>query len=252
MRGERFRGIVLRRTNLVEADRLVTFVTTSGKKKAVARGVRKVTSRKAGALELFNVVDVQVAGTRGLPIIQEAALVAGFPRLREDFGRAAHAYWAGELVDRLVHEDGDDHGLFEALYTYLTHLNAAHDALDIHAFELVALRELGWQPELTTCAQCHEPLAGSRLAWSDDLGGVLGEQCCAWPAVNRPLTQNAVKVLRLLTLKGYDVTEGVEIPRSVIAEVAQVLHGYLETISERRFRSPLLFKEMYGDVHDLA
>lgn len=252
MRGERFRGIVLRRVNLAEADRLVTFVTANGKKRAVARGVRKVTSRKAGALELFNVVDVQVAGGRGLPIIQEAALVVGFPSLRIDFARVSHAYWAGELVDRLVNEDGDDTSLYEALYTYLTHLNAAHDSLDIHAFELVALRELGWQPELTTCAQCHQPLAGSQLSWSDDLGGVLGEKCCPWPASVRPLTQNAVKVLRLLTQRGYDVTGGVEIPASVVAEVATVLHGYLETISERRFRSPLLFKEIYGDTYDLG
>jgi len=30
----------------------------------------------------------------------------------------------------------------------------------------------------------------------------------------------------------------------VVVEVTAILHGYLESISERRFRSPLLFKEI--------
>lgn len=252
MRSERFRGIVLRRTNLAEADRLVILITPSGKKKVVARGVRKMTSRKAGALELFNVVDVQVStSARSWPIIQEVTVVTAFPSLREDFNRVSHAYWAGELVDRLVHEEAEENSLFEALYKYLVHLDSAHDSLDIHAFELVALRELGWQPELGSCAQCHAALSGDQLAWSDELGGVIGQDCCNWPAATRTISQNAVKVLRLLTEKGYDVTEGVEIPASVVAEVAAILHGYLESISERRFRSPALFKEMGTGVSDL-
>lgn len=242
MRSERFRGIVLRRTNIGEADRLITFVTADGKKKAVARGVRKMASRKAGSLELFTVVDVQAVPTRSLPIIQEVMAIATFPNLREDFGRVAHAYWAGELVDRLLDESIEVTNLYESLYTYLFHLNANHDTLDIHAFELVALRELGWQPELTLCAQCHAPLTGDELAWSDDLGGVLGGGCCTWPSVTRPTDQNTVKVLRLLTQRAYDIGEKIDIPPVVVASVARILHGYLETISERRFRSPLLFE----------
>lgn len=240
MRSERFHGIVLRRTNVGEADRLIVFVTPEGKKKAIAKGVRKVTSRKAGALELFNVVDVLVAETKNLPIVREAVVLATFPALREDFIRAAHAYWAGELVDRLMEENAEN-SLYEPLKTYLSHLNAGHDPLDIHAFELVALRELGWQPQLKECVQCHATLTGERLAWSDNLGGVIGGECCAWPADSRPISQSAVKVLRLLAQQGYDVGKKITIPDSVIAEVAAILHVYLETLGERRWRSPALF-----------
>lgn len=53
-------AIVLRRTNLGEADRLLDFLTPEGRVTALARSVRKEKSRLAGGIELFCLSEIQV------------------------------------------------------------------------------------------------------------------------------------------------------------------------------------------------
>ena len=48
-------GIILKRINFGEADRILTSYTKHfGKISLLAKGVRKITSRKGGNIELFN------------------------------------------------------------------------------------------------------------------------------------------------------------------------------------------------------
>jgi len=48
-------GIILKRINFSEADKILTiFTKRHGKVRAIAKGVRRLTSRKAGSVELFN------------------------------------------------------------------------------------------------------------------------------------------------------------------------------------------------------
>ena len=54
------RGIVLRRTNIGEADRLVDFITPEGQISVRARAVRREKSRLAGGIEMFCVSDVSI------------------------------------------------------------------------------------------------------------------------------------------------------------------------------------------------
>ncbi len=61
----RTQAIILRRTNYGEADRILNFLTPSGKISALAHGVRKEKSRLAGSIELFSVVDIVVHEGRG-------------------------------------------------------------------------------------------------------------------------------------------------------------------------------------------
>ena len=52
-------GLILKRANFGEADRMLTILTKNlGKISVVARGVRKITSRRAGNVELLNLVKI--------------------------------------------------------------------------------------------------------------------------------------------------------------------------------------------------
>ena len=93
--------IVLKRINFGEADRLVTvFSKSHGKQRLVAKGIRKITSRKKGHLELFTQVQLQVAKGKNLDLITEAATVNSFPKLRHNLNRVRIAYLLAELVDQ--------------------------------------------------------------------------------------------------------------------------------------------------------
>ena len=94
---ERFRGgqngavpyyrdeaIVLRTQKLGEADRIITLLTRShGRVRAVAKGVRRTTSRFGSRLEPFSHVDVQLAEGRSLDVVTQAETLR---RLRRRHG----------------------------------------------------------------------------------------------------------------------------------------------------------------------
>lgn len=103
-------AVILKRLNFSEADKILTFYTKHyGKISAIAKGIRKLTSRKAGSLELFNHVVIFLAKGKNLDIITEASLINSFPRFRKDLNRVKLAYEVCEVVERLtVEEKGND------------------------------------------------------------------------------------------------------------------------------------------------
>src|SRR5437879_9240234 len=81
-------GIVIRRANLGEADRLVTlFCLDHGKVTVAARGARKMKSRFVGRLELFSHVRALLAVGRTLDVVSQVEVAATFSMLRQNLDR---------------------------------------------------------------------------------------------------------------------------------------------------------------------
>ena len=72
-------AIVLRTHKLGEADRIITLLTRQhGRVRAVAKGVRRTTSRFGSRLEPFTHVDLQLAEGRNLDTITQAETLDAF------------------------------------------------------------------------------------------------------------------------------------------------------------------------------
>ncbi|TME36567.1 MAG: DNA repair protein RecO, partial [Chloroflexi bacterium] len=98
-------AVILKRTDLGEADRIVTFFSRDvGKIRAVAKGVRRTTSRSAGHLEPFTLSDVMFAVGRELDVISQADTLEAFREIREDLELTTHAYYLAEVVDLLTED----------------------------------------------------------------------------------------------------------------------------------------------------
>ena len=105
--------MVLRKLDYGEADRIYTLLTREhGRIGAIAKGVRKTSSRLAPSLELFARIDVLLARGRNLDVITQVERVAG-PRLEADVARTAHAYLIVELAERVTEEHHPVEGIFE-------------------------------------------------------------------------------------------------------------------------------------------
>lgn len=109
-------GIILKRTNFGEADRLLTVFTKHyGKIRARAPGIRRTTSRKAPHLELFNLASLFLAQGKNFDIVTEAVTLANFPGIRKDLKKVALAYYFCELVDGLCPERQESKEVFSLL-----------------------------------------------------------------------------------------------------------------------------------------
>ncbi len=155
-------AIVLRTHKLGEADRIVTMLTREhGKVRAVAKGVRRTSSRIGARLEPFMVADVQLYEGRNLDIVNQAETIQPFARaIASDYQLFTAATAMVETADKLVtHEREPALQQYRLLRGGLNSLaNREHDhGLVLDAYLLRAFAVEGWAPSFDSCATCGKP-----------------------------------------------------------------------------------------------
>lgn len=168
-------GVILRRVNYSEADRIITFLTPQkGKVSAMARGVRKIKSRLGGSLELFSVVELMLARGRNLDIVTGARLKQHFGHIVADYERLRRAFLFCEMVDKLT-SDSSAPETYDVLVESLGHLDEGYapEVVELY-FKLHLLDILGYKPELARCMESSaEIVAGKRYYFSAKHGGLV-------------------------------------------------------------------------------
>ena len=208
-------AVVLRTHKLGEADRIITLLTRQhGRVRAVAKGVRRTTSRWGSRLEPFTHVDLQLAEGRSLDVITQAETLDPFnARLGFDYDRYTAGTVMLETAERLVTEEKEPAG--QVLDSYL----------------LRSLSVAGYAPSFDHCVQCgvegphrfFNPSAGGVMCSSDKLPG------SATPA------PETVLVLGALLVGDWPVVHAAE-PRH-LKEASGLVAAYLAWHLERGLRS---------------
>jgi DNA repair protein RecO (recombination protein O) len=147
MRSVKTEGIVIKRKNFRETDRIVTiFSKNKGKIKIKAKGVRKISSRRSPHIELLNhsVFNLHQP-TSGMPILTEVESLANYPVLKKDLKKIGTAYYFCELIDGLCAENQENEEIFDLLKKALETISR-DDRLDLisYRFELKLLKILGF------------------------------------------------------------------------------------------------------------
>jgi len=144
-------GIVLKRKNFGEADKILTIYTKHyGKIKVLAKGIRKPTSKKSPTLELFNWVKIFVSRGRGLDIIKESQIIRSFRGWKKNLGKVEVAFYFCELVERLAPENVPNLKIFNLLTGSLLGLSQINEgSLEqaVKIFEQRILEESGFWPK---------------------------------------------------------------------------------------------------------
>lgn len=116
-------GIVLARRNFGEADRILSIYTKNhGRISAIAKGIRKTTSRKRGHLEIFSDIKFQITDGHGIGILTEVETVNNFEKIRKDLKKVSLAYFFTEVIGKITHERERNDGIFELILNYLERL----------------------------------------------------------------------------------------------------------------------------------
>lgn len=228
----REQGVVLRTYRLGEADRIVVIATrTSGKVRAVAKGVRKTRSKFGGRLEPVSHVALQLYEGRDLDVVTQAEVIDHFRAIREDLERLTKATTLLEAVDQVAQEGEPDARLYTMLVGALRSL-AAHDSpLLVPAFFWKLLALEGAQPILDECASCGA--ADELVAFDLAEGGTLCRNCRR----GMPLSPDALALIRRI-LGGGLASALRDDPGPVAHDVAALATRALEIHLERRLRSP--------------
>jgi DNA repair protein RecO (recombination protein O) len=178
-------AVVLRSIRLGEADRVLHLYTLDrGRVGAVAKGIRKTSSRFGARLEPLSQVDLMLhQGSSELLTVTGVELTRSHHLTREDGYRLNVGLIGAEAMLRLFSEQEGNARAFEALTKFLDVLDeaepgrASKPAFDplVLAFQLKLLWLAGYLPHLGSCAECGSapPFAG----YSARAGGVVCPAC---------------------------------------------------------------------------
>ena len=230
----RDQGVVLRTIRLGEADRIVTIMTEQhGKVRAVAKGVRRTTSKFGSRLEpLSHVALMAWQGRSDLDIINQVEVVDTFRPVREDLDRMSAAMAMLEVVDQIGQERHGNPRLYEMLVGALTALADRNSPMVGPAFFLKVLALEGSAPVLEVCVSCGEEDSELLVAFDIVEGGVLCRSCRR----GRPLSAGGLALLRR-TLGG-GLSGVLAEPRSPLTdEVTALATEAMEAHLDRRLRS---------------
>lgn len=237
-------AVILRSMVYREADRILTlFTREAGKVSAIARGVRKTTSRLRGAVQLFSHTRLVLYSGRSLDTVSQGDAEDDFAYLEQDLERFTTASYCAELVDRLTPEREPQPKVFFLMLSALRALKQGDTELIARVFELKLLDILGYRPSLTECVVGNHLLSsvagegGQQVWFSIERGGVVCPACaksCEGVLSFSPAT---------LGVMGYFLRAPLEqaikarISPRVLQELASLLQGFLAYHGEVRPRS---------------
>jgi DNA repair protein RecO (recombination protein O) len=193
-------AVVLRTQKLGEADRIVALLTRRhGRVRAVAKGVRRTSSRFGSRLEPFMHVDVQLAEGRSLDVVTQAETLDPFGEsICSDYVLYTTGTAMLETAERLVGEEHEP-----ALQQYLLLVGALRTlsrrnrepGLVLDSFLLRSLAVAGYAPSFSDCARCGAP--GPHRSFSPAAGGSLCGHCRV-PGTASPAEETVVLLAALL------------------------------------------------------
>ncbi len=146
MRNFKTEGIIIRRRNFKDADRILTVLTSDQGKIAVrASGIRRIPSRRSAHVELLNHSMLTLYHGNAFPVLTEAQTIESFSEIKEDLEKIGLAYHLCELVDGLCPENQENRQVFNLVKATLTRLALEGDsAALVRDFQTELLFQLGY------------------------------------------------------------------------------------------------------------
>lgn len=233
-------GIVLRTHKLGEADRICTILTKNhALVRAVAKGVRRTSSKFGSRLESFTVVDVLIHKGRSLDVITQVETIATYgSALSSDYQLYTSATVMVELTQRLAEEQETLGTAPYALLRGALRALAARERdpnLIVGSYLLRAMAQGGWAPSCSDCAVCGAK--GPHQYFSIPAGGALCENCHLGGAL-RP-GPVVMELLGVLLSGQWDQVNADGPARQRALEVAA---AYAQWHLERRLKSVPIFQ----------
>lgn len=247
------RGIVLRSYKLGESDKILRVLTRQhGKRSAVAKGVRKTTSRFGARLEPLTCARLLMHRGRSMDTISQVEIETSFHEVREDLDLFVHASAMAELVDCITEEHDPHPELFDIMLNGLGLLkeNPERAPFVLAFFEYRVLAVEGFELQTTACAGCGGATGEGEVSFSLNLGGLVCDACRGEGRRNAgKLIRVGGGTARLLSWMSAnelgDWPAGARDPRAE-GEIRFLMDRVLEHWMEKEFKSHRVMKVMPG------
>lgn len=235
-------ALVINRRNIGEADKVITLLSKfRGKFDASAKGVRKVASRRGPNLDLLNHIKASFASGKKLDVITEVQTIDSFKKAKEDLEKVGYSYHITELVKEFLEEGQGGNEVFDLLLITLRELDKAQNSRKIgrilRSFEIKLLYLVGYKPQMGHCVVCGDKLSEWGNFISPQAGGVVDSKCGAAIISKRPISTDAIKILRFLQKEPLEKINKLNIAQDLNLELEAQIRFYIEYILGKELKS---------------
>ena len=210
-------GVVLRRTNYGEADRILSIITPAGKVAAIAKGVRKARSKLAGGVEMFCLSELQIhRGRSELGVVTSARMVRHYKGILQSYERMEAA---AEILKRVsaAAEQTESAEWFEMTRQGLEALDGGADLRLVEGwFWLHFLRANGEEVNLYRDNKGEKLVADGRYNW-DGAEGVFVKNA------DGEYGADEIKVLRLMATADLPIVRRVKIDEKIFDKIYGII-----------------------------
>lgn len=238
----RVRGLVLRETDVGEADRILTILSSEmGRFSASARGARRQRSRLVSATEILSLSDFALFARSGRYVVDEAERVEAFTAVKEDLVRLTCAAHLSELVLDAVREGDPAPPVYRLLLRALHALSRPdRDPMPVvRAFEMRLMALVGFAPCLDACMACGEPPPADgpvRFSYTR-CGVVCGRDACLRAAgESETLRAGTLACLRHVLSGAEEAVFAFTLDEPVKRELDRVSERYVRERMEKEYR----------------
>ena len=138
-------GIILKRINYKDADKILTIYTKdAGKISAIAKGIRKINSKRKSHLELLNHVKMHLIKSGDMYIVAQTEVISTNPNIRGNLEKTNLAYYITEIFEKIIVDEDQNDILFKFLQKTLKILNESSDITFVNGFNLKLLKLTGF------------------------------------------------------------------------------------------------------------
>lgn len=231
------KGVIIRKTDFNEADRIVTVLTADdGKIDCIAKGARRNKSRFCGRLDLFSHVSMTCFRGKSLHSVVETELIDAFGDTK-DLDAHRTLFYLSEFTQRVIQNDQQIDGVYPLILETFSHVQRGKK-LDtaLHSYLIKLLTFSGFLSPWKNCGRCFGSIdleKAIRLSATD--AGVLCPNCAT--ASDRLIDPVMVKWIYFLQKQSLSDAAKVCIDADRHENVWQWLQGIIADLISSPLRS---------------
>jgi DNA repair protein RecO (recombination protein O) len=237
-------GIVLKYTNLGEADKILTILTrNNGKIKAIAKGCRKPKSSLLSSSEVFVFSEFVLYKGNNFYHISQAVTRETFYNIRKDLLRLSYATYFTELAEAVSEEDIPSERLFLLLAKTLYYLSTGEVPMGLlHlGYQLKLMDISGYRPNLSRCGVCRKD-SEEFTRFSIGLGSVVCKDCSADENFRKQgdvfkLSQGTIETFKFLLNTEISRLNTAKIDNTNFNEIDKITRSFILSHLDKRFKS---------------
>jgi DNA repair protein RecO (recombination protein O) len=240
-------GIILKRKKIGEADKLLVIYTSDlGKISALACGIEKISSRRAGHLEPLMLSLLELTkGKKNNYLIKEAKVSNNFKSTRSDLYKTSLACYASELVDKTTFFEEKNHLIFNLLKKTLSLLEKSDKSeliKIIRSFEIHLVNLLGFRPELNQCLSCKNKITAKQVYFCFVEGGIYCSKCYSIKLKAIKTSSESINILKFL--QNNSLQKSLILGPEDIKKIGNLMHFYIKSILEIDLQSKIVIKKL--------